>query len=145
MSGQRPPLPPPANPALLPTLASVVYLASVVALWGILSLVLDREVVDYPDAGPLLGPAMAAAAVVITWLTLMRGRRSRSPWPSVVAATLLSAVGMLAVAAVGYAPAAAVHFALGPFVPGAAALAGITALVTWAGRPRPTGEGSAHG
>ena len=145
MSGQRPPLPPPANPALLPTLASVVYLASVVALWGILSLVLDREVVDYPDAGPLLGPAMAAAAVVVTWLTLLRGRRSRSPWPAVVAATLLSAAGMLAVAAVGYAPAAAAHFALGPFVPGAAVLAGITALVTWAGRARPAGEGSAHG
>ena len=145
MTGQRPPLPPPASPALLPTLASVVYLASVVALWGILSLALDREVVDYPDAGPLLGPAMAAAAVVVTWVTLLRGRRSRSPWPAVLAATLLSAAAMLVVAAIGYAPSAALHFALGPFVPGAAVLAGITALVAWAGRSSGAREGSAHG
>ena len=145
MSGQPPRLPPPPNPALLPVLATVVYLAAVAALWGVLSLLLDRDVVDYPDAGPLLGPAMAAAAVVVTWATLWRSRRSRSPWPAVLAATLLSAAAMLVVAAVGYAPVAALHFALGPFVPGAAVLAGITALVTWAGRARSAGEGSAHG
>ena len=136
MSVPPPQLPPPPNTALLPTLAAVVYVATIVALWGILSLVLDREVVDYPDAGPLLGPAMATGAVIVTWVTLLRTRRSRSPWPGAVIATALSLLAMLVVAAVGYAPVAAAHFALSPFVLGAAALAGATVLATWAIHPK---------
>ena len=135
MSEPLPPLPPPPNPALLPTLAAVVYLATIVAFWGILSLVLDREVVDYPDAGPLLGPVMVAAATIVTWIILLRTRRSRSPWPAAVAALLLAMVAMLTVAAVGYAPSAALHFALSPFVWGAAGLSGIIVLGTAALRP----------
>ena len=135
MSGQ-PQLPPPRNSAVLPALAAVVYAAAVVALWGLLSLILDREVVDYPDAGPLLGPAMAAAATVVTWLTLLRTRGSRSPWPGAVAALLLAAIAMLVVAVVGYGPVAAPHFAISPFVLGAAALSAVTVLATWAIHPR---------
>lgn len=138
----RPQLPPPPNPAMLPALAAVVYVAAVVALWGLLSLLLNREVVDYPDAGPLLGPAMVAAAGVVTWLALLRTRRSRSPWPGTVVALLLSLAAMLLVAVLGYGLVAAPHFLLGPFVPGAAALSGLTVLVTWAINPR---RGSAHG
>jgi hypothetical protein len=121
---------------VLPALAAVVYVAAVVALWGMLSLLLDREVVDYPDAGPLLGPAMAAAAAVVTWLALLRTRRSRSPWPGALAAVALAGIAMLLVAAVGYGPAAVPHFAISPFVLGAAALAGATVLATWAIHPR---------
>ena len=135
MSGQ-PQLPPPRNSAVLPALAAVVYAAAVVALWGLLSLILDREVVDYPDAGPLLGPAMAAAATVVTWLTLLRTRRSRSPWPGAVVALLLAATAMLVVAVVGYGPVAAPHFAISPFVLGAAVLSAVTVLATWAIHPR---------
>lgn len=135
MSGQ-PQLPPPRNSAVLPALAAVVYVAAVVALWGMLSLLLDREVVDYPDAGPLLGPAMAAAAAVVTWLALLRTRRSRSPWPGAVAAVVLSALAMLLIAAVGYGAAAVPHFAISPFVLAAAALSGATVLATWAIHPR---------
>ena len=124
--------PRPSNPVLLPTLALVVFLASVVAFWGILSLALDREVIDYPDAGPLLGPAMATAAGVVTWLALLSTRRARSPWPGAIASLVVSLVVMLGVAAVGYAPVAAVHFLLSPFVLGAAALSGATVLATWA-------------
>lgn len=134
-----PPLPPPTNPALLPTLAAVVYIATIVALWGILSLVLDRTVIDYADAGPLLGPAMVTAAVIVTWITLWRTRNARSPWLGAVVATAGTFLIMLAVAAVGYAPVAAAHFALSPFVLGAALLAGLLVMGTWAvGR-------SAHG
>jgi len=129
MSGLPPQLPPPPNPALLPVLAAVVYLAAVAALWGFLSLLLDREVVDYPDAGPLLGPGMAVAAGVVTWIALVATRRRRSSWAGAVAAVPLSAAGMLVVAALGYAPVAVPHFALSPFVLGAAALSGITVLV----------------
>lgn len=136
MSGQQ--LPPPPNPALLPVLAAATYLAAVVALWGVLSLALDRDPVDYPDAGPLLGPGMVAAATVVTWLALLRTRRSRSPWPGTVLALVLSLAAMLLVALVGYGTAAVPHFLVGPFVPGAAALSGVTVLVVWALRPRRT-------
>lgn len=135
---ERPQLPPPANPALLPVLAAVVYIAAVVALWGILSLILDREVVDYPDAGPLLGPAMVAAAAVITWGALFRSRRSRSPWPWTALALLLSLAAMLLVALVGYGPAAVPHFLIGPFIPGAAVLSAVTVLAVGSFRPRRT-------
>ena len=136
MSEPHPQLPPPPNPALLPLLATVVYLAAVVAVWGVLSLLLDREVVDYPDAGPLLGPAMAAAAGLATWVALVRTRRSRSPWLGTALAVLGALAGMLVVAAVGYAPVAAPHFALSPFVLAAAALSGITVLTVWGIRAR---------
>jgi hypothetical protein len=136
MSERPPQLPPPTNPALLPVLAAVVYVAAVVALWGVLSLLLDREVVDYPDAGPLLGPAMATAAGLVTWLTLLRTRRSRSPWPGTIAAVLLAAIAMFVVAAVGYGPVAVPHFVISPFLWGAAVLSGVTVLGTWAIHPR---------
>lgn len=131
-------LPPPSNPALLPLLATVTYLAALIGLWGVLSLALDRDVVDYPDAGPLFGPAMAGAACVVTWVTLWRSRASRSPWRLALAALLGSFVLMLLTVAVGYTltrgdlvwmPLAAAHFALSPFVVGAAALAALTVLV----------------
>ena len=105
------------------------------AFWGLLSLALDREVVDYPDAGPLPGPAMAASAAIVTWIILLRTRRSPSPWPGAAAALLVAMAAMLAVATVGYAPSAALHFALSPFVWGAAGLSGVTVLAMGAIRP----------
>ena len=136
MSEPQPHLPPPPNPALLPLLATVVYLAAVVALWGVVSLLLDRDVVDYPDAGPLLGPAMAAAAGLVTWAALWRTRRARSPWPGATLAVLGALAGMLVVSALGYGLVAAPHFALSPFVLSAAALSGITVLAVWGIRAR---------
>ena len=129
MSGPPPHLPPPPNPALLPVLATVVYLAAVAALWGVLSLLLDRDVVDYPDAGPLLGPGMAVAAGVVTWIALVATRRTRSSWAGAVLAVPLAAAGMLVVALLGYGPVAVPHFAISPFVLAAAALSGITVHV----------------
>lgn len=130
---EPPRLPPPANPAMLPVLAAGVYLAGLVALWGVLSLLLNREVVDYPDAGPLLGPVMAAAATVVTWLACWRIRG----WSAVVVALVGSFVTMLLVAAAGYTLTrgdlswmlvAAAHFAISPFVLGAAALSALVVL-----------------
>jgi len=130
-----PQLPPASNPALLPVLATVVYVAGVVAVWGGLSLLLDRDVVDYPDAGPLLGPAMAATGAVVTLLVLLRTRRARSPWPGAVVAVLGSGIGMLAAAGIGYGPVAVPHFLISPFVPAAAVLSGVIVVGTWALRP----------
>ena len=134
-------LPPPSNPALLPVLAAVTYLAAVVALWGVLSLVLDRNVIDYPDAGPLLGPTMAGVAGILTWLVSWRSRS----WAAAFVALLASFLGMLVVAAVGYTVTrgdlttlltAAAHFAISPFVLGAAALSGLTVVAVHLLRPR---------
>ena len=132
MSGPQPPY----SPLLLATLATVVYVATVASFWGIVSLALDREVVDFPDAGPLLGPAMVAAAGIVVWLVLLRIPRARSPWPRTLAVVPLVLIAMLVVTAVGYGPVAVPHFVLGPFVWSAAALAGITVLAAWAIRPR---------
>ncbi|MBX3099267.1 MAG: hypothetical protein KF761_06760 [Salinibacterium sp.] len=128
--------PPPSSPLLLPTLVTVVYGATVAALWGVLSLAFDREVIDFLDAGPLLGPAMVAAACLTVWLLVLHTPRARSPWPRALAAVILVPSSMLVVAAVGYGPVAVPHFALGPFVWVASALAGVTVLVTWAFTPR---------
>lgn len=126
--------PPPSNPAMLPLMGAVVGLAGIVALWGILSLVLDRNPIDYPDAGPLLGPTMVAAGAVVTWIVAWRVRR---PWVAALLAFAGTFLAMLVVAGIGYgvtrgslewmlrAPA---HFAIGPFVPGAAALCALVTL-----------------
>lgn len=134
-------LPPPSNPALLPVLAAVVLVAAIVAGWGVLSLVLDRDVIDYPDAGPLLGPAMAFTAGIVTWLVLWRR-------PARIAAVAIAGFGtylaVIAVGGIGYAVTrgdltwmllATAHFALSPFVVAAAVLSALTVLVVRAVQP----------
>lgn len=136
-------LPPPSDPALLPVLVAVTYVASVVALWGFLSLFLNREVIDYPDAGPLLGPAMVVAATIVTWIV---GWKAHS-WPSVLGALVGSLVAMLFVGAVGYTLTkgdlawmlqTSAHFALSPFVLGAAALSCLAVLILRLATSKPT-------
>lgn len=136
MTGAPRQLPPRSSSALLPVLAAVTYLAALVALWGFMSLILDRDVIDYPDANTLLGPAMAAIAVIVTGIVLLRTRRARSPWAGAVAAFFGSGAGMLVVALIGYGPVAVPHFAISPFIVGAAALSAVTVVATWAVHPR---------
>jgi len=122
---------------MLPVLATVTYVAAVVALWGILSLLLNRDVIDYPDAGPLLGPTMAAVAAVITWLVSWRAKR---PVLGAVVALFTSWLGMLVVGVIGYVGTpleVAIHFAISPFIAGAAVLSALTVLATAALRRAP--------
>lgn len=137
--------PPATNPLLLPVLVTATYLAAVIALWGVTSLLLDRDPVDYPDAGPLLGPAMVFAATVVTGVALWRTARTRArTW--VLAALAGTFVAMLLVGAAGYAITrsdaawlllAAGHFALSPFLLEAAALSGLAvAVIRLSGRSR---------
>lgn len=142
MSGPPHRLPPPPNPAILPVLAGITLVALVVAAWGVLSLVLDRDVIDYLDAGPLLGPAIAVAAGVVTWLVAWRGRSAVAPVIALFAGYLV----MVAVGAVGYTlttgnlsgmPAAAAHFAISPFVVAAAVLVSVVVLSARALQSRP--------
>jgi hypothetical protein len=51
--------------------AAVLYLAAVVAAFGLISLVTDEEVISDPGVGPLVGPAMAAAAVALTFVMML--------------------------------------------------------------------------
>lgn len=127
---EPPPHPQPRSktPLLWVVLATATYLALVIAFWGFLSLGLDRDVVEYPDAGPLLGPAMAASATLVTGLVIWRVRS----WAGIPIALLGSLLAMLLVAAVGYTGGLVVttvaHFVISPFVIGAAILSGITVL-----------------
>jgi hypothetical protein len=137
-----PQLPPPSNPALLPVLAAVVYVAAVVAGWGILSLLLDRDVIDYPDAGPLLGPAMALGGGVVTWLVLWR--RPVRAFAAVAIAGFGTYLAVILIGSVGYTVTradltwmllAGAHFALSPFVAAAAGLSALTVLAVRAVQP----------
>lgn len=146
MSEQPRQLPPPSNPALPPVLAVVTWGAAVVASSGLISLATDRDVIDYPDAGPLLGVAMVVAAGVLTWLGCWRAARASSPWAPALLGALGSFAGFVVVGAIGYGLIrasgawmllAAAHFALSPFVLAAVALSFLAAVGSWAlSRPR---------
>lgn len=134
-------VPPPPNPFLLPVLVTVTYLAALVAASGILSLALDRDVIDYTDAGPLLGVAMALAAGIVTWAGCSRAARRDGPWVTAALTALLCFTAIVLVGAVGYAliraalgwiVLASAHFAMSPFTVAAAVLSGVAVVATWA-------------
>jgi hypothetical protein len=125
-------------------LAAVLYPVLLVGLWGVMSLALDREVIDYPDAGPLLGPAVAVAGTLVAIGGLWRARVAGRSIFLAPAVTLLSFAGMVAVGGVGYVAtgqrgvslaSACAHFALSPFVIGAAVVAGLLVLVAQLAQP----------
>jgi Family of unknown function (DUF6121) len=128
----------------------VAYLAALITLWGVLTVVNDRDVIDYPDAGPLLGPSMVIAACVVTFISVRKATIAARPWRLVVGAAVTTLLAMLLVGAVGYGvtrgdiawmPAAGLHFALAPFVPGAAVLSSVVVAASRAVAGRP-GDGS---
>lgn len=57
--------------AILALFAAVLYAALIVAGFGLISLATDLEVITAPDAGPLVGPSMAGAAVVLVFIMLL--------------------------------------------------------------------------
>ncbi|HSP76614.1 MAG TPA: DUF6121 family protein [Cryobacterium sp.] len=58
--------------------AAVLLAALLVAAFGMISLLADTDVISDPKAGPLVGPLMTAAAVVLTFiLMLLLGLRTR--------------------------------------------------------------------
>ena len=133
MTAPPPPQPPPTSGPLLPVLAAVTYLASVIAVFGFLSLFLGRDVIELGDAGPLLGPLMVVAAAVVTVLALVRLTDRPGPWRSALLTIVAVYVAMLGVGALAYSlgrgqPLWFVFFiaeqAASPFVIAAAVLAG---------------------
>lgn len=87
---------------ILPALMAVVYGSLIIAAWGFTSLLTDTDVISEPDAGPLLGPAMALAAILATWLCLGRVRHVQGVWGLAAAAAASAWLAMLVVGAVGY-------------------------------------------
>jgi len=142
------PLPHPAprpNSPLLAVLATVLYVALVIAAFGFLSLFLGRDVISESDAGTLLGPAMVVGAAAVTCATLLRVAGKRTPWRSALAAAASTFIVMIAIGAVLYAWGRgeivwlviyAVHQAASPFVISAALLSGLTVISLWAVSPR---------
>jgi hypothetical protein len=64
--------------AIVAVFAAVLYAALIVAAFGLISLVTNLDVISAPDAGPLLGPSMAAAAALVVFvLMLLLGLRTR--------------------------------------------------------------------
>ncbi len=88
---------------ILPALMAVVYGAALITTWGFTSLATDTDVIGEKDAGPLLGPAMAAGAILVTWGWLLRLRKAARVWGIAVLAAASSWFAMLVVGGLGYA------------------------------------------
>ena len=58
--------------AVYAVMGTVLFVALVITTSAFASLLLDRDVIDEPDAGTLLGPAMVAVAALVVLLTLFR-------------------------------------------------------------------------
>ena len=96
--------------------AAVLLAALLVAAFGMISLLADTDVISDPNAGPLVGPGMTAAAVVLVFtLMLLLGLRTK-PENQRVAVGYCLATGFAALGA--FVLVGAVLYALGAGVPG---------------------------
>lgn len=59
-------------PVVLAVFAAVTFFALVVCAFGFISLFTNLEVIDEPDAGPLVGPSMVAFALATVLVSLLR-------------------------------------------------------------------------
>jgi hypothetical protein len=59
-------------PIVLAVFAGITFFALVVCAFGFISLFTDLEVIDEPDAGPLVGPSMVAFALAAVLISLLR-------------------------------------------------------------------------
>jgi hypothetical protein len=128
-------------PNLLPVvMTTVVYVATVIMVFGFLSLFLDRDVIAERDAGTVLGPAMVAAGSLVTFIALLRLNTRRPPWRAAAVSAASTYLAMIVVAGIGYAIARleAVWAVLylqeqagSPFVVAAAVLSGVAIITFW--------------
>lgn len=64
--------------------ATVLYLALVVAAFGMISLLTDLDVISEPDAGPLVGPSATGASVLLVFVMMLQnGLKTRPEWQRV--------------------------------------------------------------
>jgi len=129
---------------LVACFAATLYLALLVAAFGIISLVTDAEVIVGPSRGLFLGPAMVAATVVAVLLEFVVSARFRPAVTSRVSVVRAISIGLVAylsylvaggvLVAVGTGTVAAAVFvgqiALTPFAAAVAILATLTTIVS---------------
>lgn len=70
-------------------MVAVLYAAALVAVDGILSGILDRDVISETDAGPLVGPIMAFAAMCVVFISVLFGLR---PVPGGIRMSVIRAI-----------------------------------------------------
>ena len=133
------------NRFVLPVFATVTYGALVIALFGFISLIANRDFIIEADAGPLLGPWMVAVACVATFVALVRAQGRAAPWPTALGSAASSCVLILVAGGIGYmvtkgqpiwALLFAARYAGSPFVIGAAALSAAVVIALWFVEPR---------
>ncbi len=123
---------------------------------GIVALLLNQDAIDYPDAGPILGPAMIAAGAVVVALAARSTARAHRPWFGALAGAVGAVAATIVVGAVGYAMVrgelawlvlAAGHFALSPLavVTFVSAFVALTVAWSFARLPRVPREGPGGG
>lgn len=129
------------TPALLiAVLCTVLYFALLVAVWGFISLLTERDVVEEAGVAPLAGPAMAVAASAVVFLSVLFALRRFTGRPPMGRALIAAAAVYLAaplagamVVAIDRADVASAFLfaaarATGPFVPAAAVVAALLVL-----------------
>lgn len=128
---------------LVAVMVAVLYGAILLAVDGFVSLLANRDVISDSDAGPLVGPVMAIAALAIVFVAVLGGLRPTSGAPrvpvgrAITTALLVYLLGPLAGAIVyvlgkGSAATAVIFFGsclASPFVMAAAVLALVTVLL----------------
>lgn len=114
-------------------MAVVLTAALVIAVYGVIGLVINRDVIEEPDAGPLVGPLMVVAVcAVVLWFVLKS--RFRGLFARPLAAALTAVVVGPLVGAIAYAVVRAEIFVIpvffgryitGPFVLSSGFIAGL--------------------
>jgi ABC-type sugar transport system permease subunit len=69
-------------PIVLAVFAAITFFALVVCAFGFISLFTNLEVIDEPDAGPLVGPSMVAFALATVLISLLRRAASLRARPT---------------------------------------------------------------
>ncbi len=133
------PTPLPARLAVLAALTAGAWVAVVIAVWGLLSLFLDADVIRERDAGPLLGPIMVAVAAVALLLLVLRiVRTDERPAVAFFGTSAAVFLVLLIVGGFGYTLIRGqafwllgfpLEYAPSPFIVAAALLAGAGALI----------------
>lgn len=140
MSAAPPAERPPSSVAVAVVFATIIHVALVIGASGIVALLIDRDVVDYPDAGPILGPVMIASGAAVVALAARSAARARQPWAAGLAGAVGAAVATVVVGALGYAlvtgqPAwallAAAHFATSPLAATTLGCAFAAVVLAW--------------
>ncbi|WP_210479790.1 DUF6121 family protein [Naasia sp. SYSU D00948] len=130
---------PSARLGLLAVLTTAAWIAVVIAVWGVLSLLLDTDVIRQQDAGPYLGPSMVAVAAVALALLVLRIVRTDERPPVAFFGTAAAVfLVLLFVGGIGYTLVRGelfwllgfpLEYAPSPFIVAAALLAGAAALI----------------